>query len=50
MQLDAETKQTIESTIENNKVVLFMKGTRVMPQCGFSATVIQILDELLDDH
>lgn len=50
MQLDAETKQTIESTIQDNKVVLFMKGTRVMPQCGFSATVIQILDELLPDY
>ena len=50
MQLDAETKQTIESTIQDNKVVLFMKGTRVMPQCGFSATVIQILDELLPEY
>ena len=50
MQLDAETKQTIETTIKENKVVLFMKGTRVMPQCGFSATVIKILDELLDDY
>ena len=50
MQLDAETKQTIETTIKDNKVVLFMKGTRVMPQCGFSATVIQILDEVLSDY
>lgn len=33
----------IEDTIKNNKVVLFMKGTKTMPQCGFSATVVQIL-------
>lgn len=33
----------IENTIKNNKVVLFMKGTKEMPQCGFSSTVVQIL-------
>src|ERR1700761_7753247 len=33
----------IENTIKNNKIVLFMKGTKEMPQCGFSATVVQIL-------
>lgn len=36
----------IEETIKNNKVVLFMKGTKEMPQCGFSATVVQILTRL----
>ncbi|HEU5048007.1 MAG TPA: Grx4 family monothiol glutaredoxin [Rickettsiales bacterium] len=33
----------IEKTINDNSVVLFMKGTKDMPQCGFSATVVQIL-------
>jgi monothiol glutaredoxin len=34
----------IEDTVKNNDVVLFMKGTRKIPQCGFSATVVQILE------
>jgi monothiol glutaredoxin len=36
--------------IEENDVVLFMKGTREAPQCGFSARVVDILDEYLDDY
>jgi monothiol glutaredoxin len=36
----------IEKTVENNKVVLYMKGTKDFPQCGFSATVVQILKNL----
>lgn len=31
----------IKSDIEANDIVLFMKGTPGMPQCGFSATVVQ---------
>lgn len=34
----------IESQIASNKVILFMKGTKEMPQCGFSAKVVQILN------
>ncbi len=34
----------IEDTIKNHDVVLFMKGTKKIPQCGFSATVTQILE------
>ncbi|HKQ32274.1 MAG TPA: Grx4 family monothiol glutaredoxin [Thermodesulfobacteriota bacterium] len=34
----------IESQVANNKVILFMKGTKEMPQCGFSAKVVQILN------
>jgi monothiol glutaredoxin len=33
----------IQQTIDNNSVVLFMKGTQDFPQCGFSAVVVQIL-------
>ncbi len=38
--------EEIEQIIQNNDVVLFMKGTKDMPQCGFSATVSHILTQL----
>ena len=38
--------EQIKQEINNNQVVLFMKGTPVFPQCGFSATVIQILTDI----
>jgi monothiol glutaredoxin len=43
--LEKNTKinDLIEKEISENKIVLFMKGTKHMPQCGFSATVVQIL-------
>lgn len=37
---------TIKKTVTENDVVLFMKGTPVFPQCGFSSTVVQIFDYL----
>ena len=39
-----DTLKKIESQISNNRVILFMKGTKEMPQCGFSAKVVQILN------
>lgn len=36
----------IENEINNNKVVLFMKGTKEMPACGFSSRVVTILNKL----
>lgn len=36
----------IQETINTNNVVLFMKGNATFPQCGFSATVVSILDHL----
>ena len=39
--MDAEQK--IRETVSNNPVVLFMKGNPQAPQCGFSATAVQIL-------
>ncbi len=41
-----DTKTQIDSEIKNNDVVLFMKGTKQMPQCGFSGQVALILDKL----
>ena len=35
---------TIKDTIEKNDVVLFMKGTKMMPQCGFSSRVAGVLN------
>lgn len=36
--------ETIKTTIEQNDVVLFMKGTKMMPQCGFSSRVAGVLN------
>ncbi len=36
----------IRKDIEGNDIVLYMKGTAVFPQCGFSAAVVQILSQL----
>ena len=40
------TFERIEADIKANPVVLFMKGTPVFPQCGFSARVVQILSHM----
>ncbi|MDD9937997.1 MAG: Grx4 family monothiol glutaredoxin [Myxococcales bacterium] len=50
MGLEDSVKSEIEQVISGNQVVLFMKGTRHFPQCGFSATVTQILDELVSEY
>ena len=43
---DTTVSSRIKNEIESNDVVLFMKGTPVFPQCGFSAAVVQVLGEL----
>ena len=43
---DNPVSQRIQSEIDNSDIVLFMKGTPVFPQCGFSATLVQILSYL----
>jgi monothiol glutaredoxin len=50
MSLDDPTRERIGKIIESDRVVLFMKGQRNFPQCGFSATVVQILDSLVPDY
>ena len=37
--MDETLRERIKTTVEGAPVVLFMKGTRHFPQCGFSATV-----------
>ena len=44
--MDAPTADRIRRDISENDVVLYMKGTPVFPQCGFSAAVVQVLDQL----
>ena len=41
--MDDQTKNMIQSHIDNNEVCLFMKGTPDAPQCGFSMAVSNIL-------
>jgi len=38
-----DIKQTIQATVTDNPVVLYMKGNQQAPQCGFSARALQIL-------
>ena len=42
----SDIRQRIDTEVKSNPVVLFMKGTPVFPQCGFSAAVVQILSQL----
>ena len=44
--MDDQTKTRIEEEIGAQDVVLFMKGTPVFPQCGFSAAVVGVLSHL----
>tara|TARA_Y100000996_G_scaffold25799_1_gene18515 strand:- start:133 stop:438 length:306 start_codon:yes stop_codon:yes gene_type:complete len=39
-----ELKEQIQKDINDNKIILYMKGNKEMPMCGFSSTVVQILN------
>lgn len=41
--MSQDIKEKIKSQIENNKVILYMKGSKESPMCGFSAQVVNIL-------
>lgn len=41
-----DANNRIDQLVKNNDVVLFMKGTALFPQCGFSSRAIAILDHL----
>ncbi len=54
-----ETSDKIKKDIKENKIMLYMKGTKEMPMCGFSSTVVNILNmhnveykatNVLEDH
>jgi monothiol glutaredoxin len=42
----ADVTQQIEQSVRNNKIMIFMKGTRNFPQCGFSAATVQVFENL----
>lgn len=47
--MDPALSQRIKTLIEGHRVVLFMKGSKMFPQCGFSAQVVGILKQLGTD-
>jgi monothiol glutaredoxin len=44
--MDAQLKQRIEDLIASSPIFVFMKGSKLMPQCGFSNNVVQIMHAL----
>ena len=44
--MNNQIKDKIERLIQGSPVMVFMKGTKLMPQCGFSNNVVQILNSL----
>lgn len=44
--MDSQTKARIEALVQSSPIFVFMKGTKLMPQCGFSNNVVQILNAL----
>ena len=44
--MDNQIKVKIQKLIDSSPVMVFMKGTKLMPQCGFSNNVVQILNSL----
>ncbi len=47
---DQSTQSELATLVKSDKVVLFMKGNRGAPQCGFSATVVEILDRYVPEY
>jgi monothiol glutaredoxin len=41
-----ELKARIDQLVQQDKIVVFMKGSKLMPQCGFSNNVVQIINSL----
>ena len=46
MAADPQFKQKVEELLQENEVLLFMKGTPEMPRCGFSMRVVGVLEQL----
>ena len=44
--MDSQTKERIQTLIQSSPIFVLMKGTKLMPQCGFSNNVVQILNAL----
>jgi len=50
MPLDQAVRERIDGIVGSDRVVLFMKGTPAMPQCGFSAATTSILSTLVPEY
>src|SRR5688572_24791189 len=50
MPLDPAIKKKLDDIVASDNVVLFMKGSRSFPQCGFSASVVNILNTMLPKY
>src|SRR3954447_12335873 len=50
MAADPDLKAKVEQAIAENPVLLFMKGTPEMPQCGFSMRVVGVLEQIGVDY
>jgi monothiol glutaredoxin len=50
MSLDSATRERIQTLLKDHRVVLFMKGDRQQPMCGFSAAATNTLNELLPEY
>lgn len=50
MSTETPINERIQELVNTNSVLLFMKGNRQAPQCGFSARVIEVLDSILPEY
>jgi len=46
LMIDPRTEEQIKELVDSNAIMLFMKGNKLFPQCGFSNTAVQILNSL----
>jgi monothiol glutaredoxin len=44
-----EVQATVDDAIESNDVVLFMKGNRLMPQCGYSQRAVNLVSQYVEE-
>ncbi|UPV99462.1 glutaredoxin [Halorussus gelatinilyticus] len=47
---EEEVRDRVDSAIEDNDVVLFMKGNELMPQCGYSQKALELIQQYRDDY
>jgi len=45
-----EVDERVETAIEDNEVVLFMKGSEMMPQCGYSRKALGLIQQYREDY
>ena len=50
MPANPELKQKVEEVLQENRVLLFMKGTPEQPQCGFSMRVVGVLEQMRTEY